>query len=323
LFVSCKKNKNEDDPNSLEHQVYVAGSINDRSVYWKNGVVNNLDTGNYLGYSYGVCIYVTNNDVYVCGGKEDNNELHAIYWKNGVATFLKKDSESRATSIITSGSDVYVTGNIYDRTNDNTKAVYWKNGQIFYLSQDTSFASDVAISGTDVYITGYKTINGIHRATLWKNGIAIELADSTIDCYASKIFVSGNDIYIGGTKKINNQPMAIYWKNGAINYTNGQFYVNSIYVSGSDVYLTGGNIYAYNQLDANFYWKNGTATKLSGFQDVVSIYVYGSDVYLAGIGFEQGYSYNGNYGVLWKNGKFVPLTPKSLEASYAYSVFVK
>ena len=200
LFVSCKKDKNEDNPNSPEHEVYVAGMINDRAAYWKNGVANYLDSSN-SGYSYGFCVYATDNDVYVCGGKKgDNSVQHAIYWKNGVANYLNKDAASSASSIIASGNDVYVTGSVVG-SSGYEKAVYWKNGKSFYLSQDTSLTSDITISGNDVYITGNEIINGIHRATLWKNGIATHLADSTVNSYAASVSVSGNDIYIGGTER--------------------------------------------------------------------------------------------------------------------------
>src|SRR5690606_21748165 len=99
----------------------------------------------------------------------------------------------------------------------------------------------VYVSGSDVYVAGYVN-NGTKRvATLWKNGVAQDLAEATegmIFVSANSVYVSGNDVYVAGYVG----HIATLWKNGVAEdlsnrTTNSQ--ANSVYVSGSDVYVAG------------------------------------------------------------------------------------
>ncbi len=323
--LSCKKDNNENNPYTPKQDVYVAGTINDRAAFWKNGIANELEDTAASNWSYGICIYPTGNDVYVCGATKINDIRYGVYWKNGVANYLRKDSSCYASSIAASGNDVYVTGGmIYNRPDLNpnyTKAVYWKNGDMFYLSKDSSEAIHIAIAGSDVYIAGDEIVDGIHKAVLWKNGVAIYLSDPAIDSYAADVSVVGDDVYVGGTEHINGDYVAVYWKNGILYSTQQLFQVQAMYVSGSDVYMTGFNLSASDASGYYLYGKDGLTTKLPDIYNISSICVSGSDVYMALIKYDTNPApYGGNYAALWKNGVSIRL---SSTYSSAYSVVVR
>lgn len=83
-----------DDANSVfvyGDDVYVAGTVDERAVLWKNGVVEELsDT-----YAEANSVYVLGDDVYVVGNErnEQDNDV-ATLWKNGVKQALTVGSDS-------------------------------------------------------------------------------------------------------------------------------------------------------------------------------------------------------------------------------------
>jgi len=207
-------------------------------------------------------------DVYVAG----NDGTQSVYWKNGVVAGTLSTPAgmiSYATGIALSGTDVYVSGVImYPLSLYPTTPVYWKNGTLNYLQhQTTTYNNDfwrtsgIAISGSDVYISGD---NGM-QCVYWKNGVAVNLSNGT---FTYGITISGTDIYILGNLYTNasvGTSVAGYWKNGIPVYLpNPNSIVQSamaIAINGTDVYVTGfisisGNLNAV-------YWKNGTMTTLS------------------------------------------------------------
>ena len=56
---------------------------------------------------------------------------------------------------------MYITGV------DNANAVYWKNGIEKIL--DIGAANAIAVSGSDIYVTGSKYASQINYAAYWKN----------------------------------------------------------------------------------------------------------------------------------------------------------
>ena len=120
--------------------VYICGEEKDNNdsfyvaKYWKNGqaVILSDTTSVCLTNS----IFVDQNDVYVAGVEQPGTLLHpigqnsrAIYWKNGVETKLFTGTENSHTyTILTSGSDLYLTYNIYQNLIDSTTSPnYLKN----------------------------------------------------------------------------------------------------------------------------------------------------------------------------------------------------
>jgi hypothetical protein len=96
--------------------VYVAGSLGDHAVYWKNGKINYLPD-DLPAESYGISIF--GNSVYAAGGEDGISQ----YWKDGVPTTLES-GDAWASCIFIFGSDIYVCGGSY------AKPKYWKNGSV-------------------------------------------------------------------------------------------------------------------------------------------------------------------------------------------------
>ncbi|GHV96725.1 hypothetical protein AGMMS50293_30450 [Spirochaetia bacterium] len=216
-------------------------------------------------------LFVSGSDIYVAGSEKVGEKLKAAYWKNGKTVRLSS-SFSTANSIFVSDappatalfsifrvkpgkrSDVYVAG-----TEDH-KACYWKNGVAVCLFNTYSEAYSIFVSGSDVYVAGYETVDLIYTiATYWKNGAAVHLSNSHSNAYS--IFVSGSNIYIAGTE----DGKATYWKNGAaVRLSNISSYTSSIFVSGSNIYIAG------TEDGKATYWKNGAAVRLSNISSYTS-----------------------------------------------------
>ena len=114
--------------------------------------------------------------VYIAG----NSANSALYWKNGIATVLPKQSPnnfSSSSSIFVSDTDVYVAGSDYTgniSVGVAINAVYWKNGTEIMLTNlsmpQRAFANSIFVSGGDVYVAGYEqTSDGIGAPTALSN----------------------------------------------------------------------------------------------------------------------------------------------------------
>lgn len=309
--------------------VYLAGYHGSSAAYWKDGKLFTLANGTYAH-----SIYVVDKDVYVAGEENSSAGLRAVYWKNGVPTYLTNGANAAlANSIYVTGNDIYVAGYELNNNNANTPtAKYWKNGVPVSLTAGNSYnsgiLSSICVIGSDVYATGF-TSNaylGHHIATYWKNGIAFPLSDSNNTIASSQsIFVKGNDIYVAGMEKpglgIAGVPVAKYWKNGTgVSLTSGvQFAGNSIFAVGSDLYVAGYEYDGITGYSVAKYWKNGLPVSLtdgSKFGNAYSIFVAGSNVYVAGG--EDDY-FNAR---CWKNGALLPLEINA-QFSRSVSVFVQ
>ncbi|HMU10996.1 MAG TPA: hypothetical protein PKC54_13385 [Ferruginibacter sp.] len=254
------------------NDIYAAGwemqGTNRVAKYWKNGTAVNLTNGTFDAMATQIILF--NNDVYVSGYEGGvSSSRQAKYWKNGTAVNLAANATelSRATSIAVSGTDVYVTVNIY---NPSPRATIFKNGVLTDLSGGftTSSANAVVLNGTDVYVAG------MHSSVVsqyWKNGVATILPSTAAlgETAAFSIFISGTDIYAAGFEKTpagqGNIEVAKYWKNGVItNLTDATHHAsaNSIVVSGADIYAAGYEENASGNGVAK-YWKNGTAVSLT------------------------------------------------------------
>jgi hypothetical protein len=102
--------------------VYMGGiNAGDTAVYWKNGQETPVPSPRIAAIN---SIFVSGEDLYFT-----SNSFPA-YWKNGMEYDLPLNGAAygNATSILVSGTDVYVTG----ETSEG--AVYWKNGVEIILS---------------------------------------------------------------------------------------------------------------------------------------------------------------------------------------------
>jgi glutamate synthase domain-containing protein 3 len=159
----------------------------------------------------------------------------------------KKSDQSISPS---QNADVYIAGSVKAQ-NGYYVAAYWKNGVITKLTDSLSdaFGNNIAVSGTDVYVTGSIDNKG---ATYWKNGKSVTLSSSG---KTFAIAVAGNDVYVAGIST-----GFCYWKNGVETRLGSEglaYYASSIQVIGKDVYVSGFTG------SAKVYWKNNVAIPFS------------------------------------------------------------
>jgi hypothetical protein len=275
---------------------------------------------NSVGTVYGTQVNFTSSsqgyDVYVAGTVNQR----ATVWKNGVATQLGGTSVNNvnAESVYVVGSNVYVAVLSYD-------AVFGYNGSVIINGVATQLVGNhpwpksVFVVGNDVYVAGSVNIKpGIsylkdQGATIWKNGVATQLASGE----AYSVFVVGSDVYVAGNN-VDQSGKSVHtvWKNGVATQlaSSGAVYFRSVFVVGSDVYVAGNNVDQSGK-SVPTVWKNGVATQLDSGGGVISIFVVGNDVYVAGA---DGKSLP----TVWKNGVATQLDSGSANNSRVSSLFV-
>lgn len=254
-------------------------------------------------------------------------------------------------------ADVYIAGSVKAQ-NGNYVAAYWKNGVITKLTDSLSdaFANNIAVNGTDVYVTGSvdnkgatywkngspvvlspfgKTFaitavgNDVYVAgqsiglCYWKNGVATKIPGSILLNDLNSIAVKGNDVYVVGSSIIKGS-VATYWKNGVpkrlVDSTLFS-YAKGIIIQGNDVYISGYTSLSPDGFEVATYWKNEIRHTISPdhYSEAISIAVSGSDIYLAG---NTNVRANGNSTLAyWKNGIETRLGSEGL-GYYASSVQV-
>jgi len=208
------------------NDVYIAGTVpsftygnwdGTTAVYWKNGMQVNL-TDDGVGSS-GAAIAVSGSDVYVAGKKFNKHYDGAAFWKNDEVTMIPEDlvdtaGGSLATAIATSGSDVFVT------SGNGVKTMFWKNGvpvPLYFSGSHDMLPTGIAISGNDVYVSGYSNDGLSSKAIYWKNGSPVLLTSP--HAYGGELFaiaVSGEDVYAAGRVFYpgSNPAVVKLWKNG-------------------------------------------------------------------------------------------------------------
>jgi len=206
--------------------VYVAGCsiVNnvDVATIWKNGVATIL-AGDANSSSFAVSVAISGSDVYVAGYMlAAGNAETLCYWKNGVIAKLSTNTSSGfATYILGSiniavlGSNVYVTGAVYNTTDTQLIATYWKNGTDVPLATDGNVTSSgvnaITTNGTDVYTAGFDG----YTATYWKNGSAVSLNNGVQQYNANAITVNNSIVYVAGYAGYGSTN-AVYWKGGTL-----------------------------------------------------------------------------------------------------------
>lgn len=160
------------------------------------------------------------------------------YWRNGNPTTIIDTVDFQATGIAVNDGDVYVSG--FSGLQLDHRAQYWRNSVLVYSCSVPSAANAIAVSGSDVFLAGYKPTGDtpFTTAVYWKNGTITELTNGQTHAKANAIFISGSDVFVAGSE--NN--FAMIWKNGTpINLTDGsiQAEVKSIAVKGDDLFAAG------------------------------------------------------------------------------------
>jgi hypothetical protein len=297
---------------------------------WLNGVARRISDNDSEAFA----VFVSNRDVYVAGYESDCSwPEYATLWKNGVALRLRKFS--CATSVFVSGDDVYVAGTTQssdgielNKEPDSTDlieigieppclhlAMLWKNGAPQFLPPSQgglcSFAEDVFVSGSDVYVAGWEAdfLGGSDRqnAVLWKNGVPQVLPPSPgyDRSKAWDVFASGADVYVSGRERAGRRDTyrsrPAQWKNGvpdAWQMVKQARYYDSASAPNGDVYLVG--VEGVEDDCRATVWKNGAPQRLSEkISSADRVFVLDDDVYV--IGSEGDYG-DPSHWTLWKNG---------------------
>ncbi|GAA4325770.1 hypothetical protein GCM10023149_28310 [Mucilaginibacter gynuensis] len=278
-------------------------------------------------------IKIVGNDVYICGYESSfSAPWQPRYWKNGVIVNLPAIPNSTANvvnSIFISGTDVYVVGTATVTPPGGSamsRAVIWKNGvsTIIGSSSYKTYATDVTVAGSDVYIAGSKQLpTGYNTGIYWKNGVEYALSSGN-NVAVARIAVVGTDTYIAGVG-----PNTLYfWKNGVIvplsgGPTNGGQSSPGLAVSGADVYVSCVGFNSTAPYSSIYIWKNtgspvstisssatnGNVDSTPGNLAVSSagdIYFSGRDQFLA---------------CYWKNGVKTNLTSGTY--TYPYGIALK
>ncbi len=262
--------------------VYIAGTQWDggyqNSVYYKNNVAVHLPwvgiSGTGAHYSTS-SIFVSGNDVYITGGKGNWSGYYqtALYWQTttSAATIptetqlaVNYSTSTRTSSVIVSGSDVYISGN------NNAAAGYWLNGVFNSLSGTA--ANSIAVNGSDIFVAGICDDGGI-KPCYWKNGARFILnATASAASSANAVLIQNGKVHIVGTDATGS---AKYWvydagSNDCISDESlfGGTNAYSIAVPQScDIYIAGTNG------TKAVYWHNGSPTILAGGTVAYSIFV--------------------------------------------------
>ncbi|HEV2478369.1 MAG TPA: hypothetical protein VGS79_01845 [Puia sp.] len=191
-------------------------------------------------------------------------------------------------------------GNVYVTGRDSSNPILWTNGQPQELDTNGGFGTQVAVSGSDVYVGGVSDENPyamwdgpeiMGKFTYWKNGAETTIGGPGVVEGAFGIAVQGNNVYYLAS--------ALY-ENGAVVPLQGQGskgFISAAQVVGNDVYIAG-----CDSAGDGVYWKNGVlhvfaATQSPGTFIVVScLYVTpNGDVYAGGTDAQQG-------AAIWRNG---------------------
>jgi hypothetical protein len=184
-------------------------------------------------------------------------------------------------------------------------AVYWKNGVQTKLSSspDLSDATGIAVSGTDVYVSG--KLNG--AAVYWKNGTPVQI-NQGINATVYGIWVSGTDVYLAGAL-FSPVAKATYWKNGAtVTLSNNISYANAITVVGNDVVVAG------TDGASAVYWINGIVYPLTNNGTATCVTVADTSVYVGGT---RVYSNGKSVASYWQNGVGIRLADTAVNSSVA------
>lgn len=142
---------------------------------WQNGSATELisPAGRYY-YSYATSI---NNKGQVAGFfQTEDHSYKAVTWVDGKATVLDQGSaiESQAVGINDAGS---IVGNLYE--GGLSRPVIWEGGSFSYLAGlKDEFGRTVAINNLGLVIGYSYDASALFgwRATLWKDGVAIDLS---------------------------------------------------------------------------------------------------------------------------------------------------
>ena len=217
----------------------------------------------------------------------------------------KKTEPTLPTPVFTTGYNIYMAGT------NHWNAMYWKNADSVTLDSAASgFA--IAVSGSDVYVSGIRYQDSNTNAVYWKNDQRFQLEGSGIS-YAMGIVIEGTNVYCVGYLfgPLNSGIVhGVYWKNGIATilspFTNAV--AQSILVTPTQIYISG-QVFA-NGWDTAVVWKNEVQTYFGEPGNLYAMTLSPADTIFAG-NFGSGAAY-------WTHNRF-----KQYDNAFATSVAAK
>ena len=133
-------------------------------------------------------------------------------------------SDSTPPDVFPPGVNIYMAG-MY-----NGNIAYWKNGKLVDLGVG-GYATGIAVSDTDVYVSANVFNGQADIAAYWKNNTRFNLSESRF-ANANGIAVTGGDVYVigltVGVPDAAGTTHPVYWKNGQMVRLGAQGYVKAM-----------------------------------------------------------------------------------------------
>ena len=351
LMTNCKTNKLllDEKNDSGEINIYVAGYEYNDSKFessieeiadevgmkhvaklWKNGTEIHLENNEL--YSDVSSVSVHNNNSYVVGTVEPNDEHIAAIWKNGKIQKLTDGITTAYTrSVCTENNNIYVLGAQYDKNNYIVKV--WKNAVLNSVIKSDHWidASSMFVYKGDIFICGNERNGDEDKqryrnndiAKIWKNGKVQNLTDGHNNAYALSVFVNNDNVFIAGYEIVNDKCIAKLWKNGKsqnLSDNSNNSIARSIYVYNNNTYVVGSE--TINGVSVAKLWVNGNAESITNGKNnayAKSVYIHKNNIYIVGI---EENNKKRDVAKLWINGVAKNLTDGT-KNGYANSIFVE
>lgn len=299
-----------------EYDVYIAGRVDDRALYWKNGEINYLTEDGVK--SRMVDMDVSGSDVYMIGSIQQTDFV-AVYWKNGELESVLSQTPSAIYTIAATESDVYAS--LYEDSDlPAPSAKIWKGGGFMPMNglNSGSFSAciEIEVSGSDVYAIGLENVNDVVSAKYWKNGALVEvITGSPSYSFFTDISVSGDDVHlVGYVKDENDNTTFKYFKNGIDQQLSSDIRPHKVKAYGDDVYML--------DVDTEYYTVNGEKVFLeSGLgtgerYSARELVVVDGNVFVAAMRVNADSQHLGGH--VWMNGELLPSLSIDLEGARFY-----
>jgi len=263
--------------------------------YWKNGAMHILDTDHSVANDI-----IVSEDNVIVGGESEGKPC---YWENGKRIVID-DRTGKVKAVGFHKGELYLVGELYDENENISKAFVWNKATKIL---DSGYASDIAFSDGNVYISGMDSKNPCY----WRNGIKTKLSGNYGHGYA--IEVAENNVYVAGEYRPTNGGyyLAGYWKNGEfISPLGNSANIINIGIRSGDVYILGNEVDSKNAdrvEDNAVFVKGNEKTVLSAGKNSVSgaadIAFNGENEYVLGSYSLISGPDRGPHACYWQNGK--------------------